>query len=214
MIVAIDGPSGAGKSTVAKELSKILKFEYIDTGAMYRAIAYKLLNYDGELSEENTKTIFKNTMIDYIDNNVYLDGKNVESLIRTNEVSMMASKISKLDYIREKLVYLQREIGDSKDIILDGRDVTTVVFPNADFKFFVTAKPETRAKRRYDELLLKGENVTYEDILEDINKRDHSDTTREISPLKIAEDAIVIDTSDFSLEEVLNKLLMIIKGEK
>ncbi len=214
MIIAMDGPSGAGKSTVAKLLSNKLNFEYIDTGAMYRAFAYKFYKNNIEMTEDNIRNALANTDIDYINNNVYLDGENVEDYIRNQHISKLASEISKLDFVREKLVNLQRQIASTKDIVIDGRDITTVVFPNAEFKFYITASAETRANRRYLELKEKGQDVRLDDIINDINKRDFNDTTRKVSPLKIADDAIVIDTSTLSINEVIDKLVNIIKGEK
>lgn len=214
MIIAIDGPSGAGKSTVAKLLSKKLDFEYIDTGAMYRAFAYKFYRNNIDIGEENVNKVLLETDIDYNKSNVYLDGENVEDCIRNEQISILASEISKIQTVREKLVNIQRKIANSKNIVIDGRDVTTVVFPNAEFKFYITASAQTRAERRYNELISKGENVSIEEILEDINKRDHNDMTRKNSPLKIADDAIVMDTSDLSIEEVTEELVNIIRGEK
>lgn len=214
MIIAIDGPSGAGKSTVAKLLSKKLDFEYIDTGAMYRAFAYKFYINNIEINEENINKVLLETTIDYNNSNVYLDGENVEGKIRNEQISRLASEISKLQPVREKLVSLQRQIASTKNIVIDGRDITTVVFPNAEFKFYITASAQTRAIRRYKEHINKGENVILEEIVDDINKRDHNDMTRENSPLKIAEDAIIIDTSELSIDEVINKLINIIKGDK
>lgn len=214
MIIAIDGPSGAGKSTVAKLLSKELNFEYIDTGAMYRAFAYKFYKNNFELREENIKKVLVETEIDYVDSNVYLDGENVEAYIRNEQISKLASDISKIQAVREKLVEQQRKIASTKNVVLDGRDITTVVFPNAEFKFYITASAEARAERRYKELINKGENVGYNEILEDINKRDHNDMTREHSPLRIADDAIVIDTSKLSIVEVIEELINIIRGNK
>lgn len=211
MIIAIDGPSGAGKSTVAKLLSKELNFERIDTGAMYRAFAYKFYKNNLDITEENINKVLNETDIDYIEGNVYLDGENVEAYIRNEQISKLSSNISKIQEVRAKMVELQRKIASTKSVVLEGRDITTVVFPDADFKFYITANSEARAKRRYDELIKKGENVTLEEILEDINKRDHNDMTREISPLKIAEDAVVIDTSEYSIDEVIEKLINIIK---
>ena len=214
MIIAIDGPSGAGKSTVAKLLSKKLNFEYIDTGAMYRAFAYKFYINNIDITEANINKVLLETTIDYNNNNVYLDGENVEGKIRNEHISKLASEISKLQPVRKKLVSLQRQIASTKDIVLDGRDITTVVFPNAEFKFYITASAQTRAKRRYQELIDKGEAVNLDEIIEDINKRDHNDMTRKNSPLRIADDAIVIDTSELSIDEVINKLVDIIKGVK
>jgi len=215
MIIAIDGPSGAGKSTVAKLLSDKLSFEYIDTGAMYRALAYKAYINKIDISEENADEISKmldSTTVDYYNNNIYLDGQNVEGLIRDEIISIHASKISALGIVRKKMVDLQRKIAENKNVILDGRDIGTVVFPDADFKFFVTASEEVRAVRRYNQLINGNKDIVFENILADIKKRDEQDSSRKISPLKMADDAILIDTSYMSLEEILNKLTDIIGG--
>ncbi|HCX62275.1 (d)CMP kinase [Sedimentibacter sp.] len=215
MIIAIDGPSGAGKSTVAKLLSNKLNFEYIDTGAMYRALAYKAYISKIDIHEGNSDKISKmlnSTTVDYYDNNIYLDGQNVEGLIRDELISINASKISALAIVRNKMVDLQRKIAENKNVILDGRDIGTVVFPNADYKFFVTASEEVRAVRRYNQLIASNNNIIFENILADIKKRDEQDSSRKISPLRIADDAILIDTSDMSLEEAVNKLVDIIGG--
>ncbi|WP_312812247.1 (d)CMP kinase [Sedimentibacter sp.] len=215
MIIAIDGPSGAGKSTVAKLLSNKLNFEYIDTGAMYRALAYKAYINKIDIHEGNSDKISKmlnSTTVDYYDNNIYLDGQNVEGLIRDELISINASKISALAIVRNKMVDLQRKIAENKNVILDGRDIGTVVFPNADYKFFVTASEEVRAVRRYNQLIASNNNIIFENILADIKKRDEQDSSRKISPLRIADDAILIDTSDMILEEAVNKLVDIIGG--
>lgn len=215
MIIAIDGPSGAGKSTVAKLLSNKLSFEYIDTGAMYRALAYKAYVNKIDISEENADEISKmldSTTVDYYNNNIYLDGQNVEGLIRDEIISIYASKISALGIVRKKMVDLQRKIAENKNVILDGRDIGTVVFPDADFKFFITASEEVRAVRRYNQLTDGSRDIVFENILADIKKRDEQDSSRKISPLKMADDAILIDTSYMSLEETLNKLTDIIGG--
>lgn len=215
MIIAIDGPSGAGKSTVAKLLSNKLNFEYIDTGAMYRALAYKAYINNIDINESNIEKInemLDMTTVDYSDNKIYLDGKNVENSIRDEIISIYASKISALGTVRSKLVELQRKIAENKNVILDGRDIGTVVFPNADHKFFITASVEVRAIRRYNQLIENNKNINFENILSDIKKRDEQDSTRKISPLKMADDAILIDTSDMSLEETVDVLIDIIGG--
>lgn len=208
MIIAIDGPSGAGKSTVAKQVSNKLNYEYIDTGAMYRALAYKAYKNNIKISENKIDDMLLNTKIDYFNNNIFLDNENVEDFIRSENISILASEISMLKNVRTKMVDLQRQIAKNKNIIMDGRDIGTIVFPNADFKFFVTASVEKRAKRRYNELKLKGLNVLYDDILSDIKTRDENDSNREISPLKMAADAILIDTTDMKIEEVVNKIII------
>lgn len=215
MIIAIDGPSGAGKSTVAKLLSDTLNFEYIDTGAMYRALAYKSYINKIDISEDNVDKIsdmLNSTSVDYYENKIYLDGENVEVLIRDEIISIKASQISTLSIVRTKMVELQRKIAENKNVILDGRDIGTVVFPNADYKFFVTASEEVRAIRRYNQLIANNKDIIFENILSDIKKRDEQDSSRKISPLKIADDAILIDTSDMSIEETVDKLVDIIGG--
>lgn len=209
MIIAIDGPSGSGKSTISKLLSNKLNMEYIDTGAMYRAVAYYLIKNDLLLNEENIKEI----EIDFKNNNVLLNGENVEKYIRTQEISSYASKVSADKNVREKLVKIQRDISKNKDIILDGRDIGTVVFPNADYKIYLNANSKCRAKRRFEEIKDK-ENVSFEEVLSQIERRDFADSTREISPLKKAEDAIEIDTSEMSIDEVLEEIIKIVKGNK
>jgi len=213
MIIAIDGPSGAGKSTVAKLLSKELGFEYIDTGAMYRALAYKAYIKNIEIAEDKIDEMLKTTTVDYSDNKIYLDNENVESLIRSEIISIGASKISALKNVRVKMVELQRNIAKNKNVILDGRDIGTKVFPDADYKFFITASVDTRARRRYEQLILSSMDVNFNNVLEDIKKRDENDSTREISPLRKAEDAILIDTSNLNINEVVKTIADIIGGK-
>lgn len=205
MIIAVDGPSGSGKSTISKEIAEILGISYIDTGAMYRILAL----YLKENNLEFRKEILKNINIKQEKNIFYLNGRDVSKLIRENDIAKMASDISKLKEVREYMVEEQRKLGKEKSIILDGRDITTVVFPNADYKFYLTASLEQRAKRRY----LENNKVDFEVLLEDMKKRDYQDSTRENSPLKIAKDAIIIDTTNMTKKEVVNKMLDIIKGE-
>lgn len=212
MIIAIDGPSGAGKSTVAKLLSKELGFEYIDTGAMYRALAYKAYNQGIEINESQIEDMLKTTHIDYHDNQIYLDGKNVENLIREETISLAASKISALKIVREKMVELQRKIAANKNAVLEGRDIGTIVFPDADYKFFITASVEERAKRRYEQLKAGNIKADYDSVLRDLIKRDQNDSTREHAPLKMAEDAVYIDTSKMELKEVVKTIAAYIGG--
>lgn len=215
MIIAIDGPSGAGKSTVARLLSQKLGFEYIDTGAMYRALAFKAYKNNIEISEANEHEVdemLKTTTVDYYDNNIYLDNDNVESLIRDEIISIEASKISTLKNVRSKMVYLQRKIAENKNVILDGRDIGTKVFPEADFKFFITASEEIRAGRRCNQLGVDGKEALYDNVLSDLKKRDINDMTRKNSPLKMADDAILIDTTHMSLDDVVKTIVRIIGG--
>lgn len=210
MIIAIDGPSGAGKSTVAKLVSKELNFEYIDTGAMYRALAYKAFKSNIQINEEETSKMLTGTKIDYFNNSIFLDDENVDDYIRNENISKMSSIISALKNVRIKMVDLQRNIAKNKNVILDGRDIGTNVFPNADYKFFITASVEERSKRRYDELINKGMCVSYDNILLDIKNRDINDSSRKIAPLKIAEDAILIDTTNMNIQDVVAKILTIV----
>lgn len=203
--IAVDGPSGAGKSTVAKAIAKKLNIAYIDTGAMYRAVGYKMIQNNVALTdEEGLQAMLDNTEIDFVDGNIILDGENINGLIRTPEISKQASDCSALPIVRAKLVDLQRKMGETKSVIMDGRDIGTNVFPNAKYKFFITATAEERANRRYKELIEKGQDVVYETILKDIIQRDHNDSTRALNPLKKADDAIELDTTLMSIDDVVN----------
>ncbi|MBP1925397.1 cytidylate kinase [Sedimentibacter acidaminivorans] len=210
MIIAIDGPSGAGKSTIAKLVSKNLNFEYIDTGAMYRALAYKAFKNNIPIIDEKIDKMLKTTKIDYLNNSIYLDDEVVDDYIRSENISKIASMISSLGNVRLKMVDLQRSISNNKNVILDGRDIGTNVFPNADYKFFITASVEERAKRRYNELVDKGICVSYDTVLQDIKLRDYNDSSRQIAPLKIADDAIIIDNTNMSIQDIQNKIISIV----
>lgn len=207
MQIAIDGPAGSGKSTVAKKIAEKLNIIYIDTGAMYRAITLKLKDIDKKFYEEACN----NTNIEFINNKIFLDGKDVSSQIRSEEISKLTSDISKIDFVRKKLVSIQKEIADKNSVVMEGRDITTVVLPDADYKFYLNASPEIRAKRRTLQLNEKGLNADYEEILRDIKKRDNNDIKREKSPLKVADDAIVIDSSNLTAEESIEKILSYIR---
>ncbi len=201
--IAIDGPSGAGKSTVAKAVARRLGIEYIDTGAMYRALGLKLLERGVAMDdEEAVRRVLAETEIDFRAGSIFLDGQAVEHLIRTPEVSMAASACSALPFVREKLVALQQQLGARKSVVMDGRDICAVVFPGARFKYFITASDEERARRRYLELLEKGEQTTFEEVLAAIRARDHNDMTRAASPLVRAADAEEIDTTGMSIDQV------------
>lgn len=203
--IAVDGPSGAGKSTIAKAIAARLSIDYIDTGAMYRAVGYKMLK-EG-ISMDDLPAIEKmlaDTEIDFSEGNIYLDGENINGLIRTEEISKQASDCSALGVVRAKLTEQQQKMGEKKSVIMDGRDIGTVVFPDAEYKFYITASAEERAGRRYRELIEKGQEVTFEKVLTDIRQRDHNDSTREINPLRRAEDAIELDTTEMSIEEVID----------
>lgn len=207
MQIAIDGPAGSGKSTVAKKIAEKLNIIYIDTGAMYRAITLKLKDIDKKIYEEACN----NTNIEFINNKIFLDGKDVSSQIRSEEISKLTSDISKIDFVRKKLVSIQKEIADKNSVVMEGRDITTVVLPDADYKFYLSASPEIRAKRRTLQLKEKGLNADYEEILRDIKKRDNNDIKRENSPLKVADDAIVIDSSNLTADESIEKILSYIR---
>jgi len=221
MIIAIDGPSGAGKSTIGKILAKRLGLVYLDTGAMYRAVGLAVLR--AKIDPADTETIInlvKNLSIEFKglgdELRIFLDGEDVSEQIRDERVSKMASIVSTIPKVRRILVDRQRQIGtqSGNGCVLDGRDIGTVVFPDADFKFFLTAKPEARARRRYEENLKKGIQTSYEDTLAEIQDRDLRDTSRLDSPLQIPENAFVIDTSEMDLEEVLSQLLDIISQRR
>lgn len=206
--IAIDGPGGAGKSTIAKQVAKKLNIEYIDTGAMYRAIAYKtiLLGIEAD-DEQKIEEILPKTDIDFVNGSIILDGKSIDDKIRTPEVSMQASKVSQLPAVRKKLVDLQKQMAASKSVVMDGRDIGTNVIKDAEYKFFMTATAEERATRRYKELIEKGKDVTFEDVLTDIKKRDEEDTTRKLNPLKPADDARILDTTKMNIQEVVSTIL-------
>jgi len=213
--VAIDGPAGAGKSTIAKSVSKKLGVIYVDTGAMYRAMALYMIRESVSPEDEaaiSAKCESADISIDFVDGaqQVILNGENVSGLIRTEEVSNMASRSSVNPDVRRKLVQLQQKLASEKSVVMDGRDIGTVVLPNAEVKIYLTASSAVRAKRRYDELTAKGETCDLATIEADIIERDRRDMTREISPLKQADDAVLVDTSDMTIEQVEDKILSIV----
>ena len=210
--IAIDGPSGAGKSTIAKALASILKIDYIDTGAMYRAIGYKIVKEGVDMYDEAAlASMLKTTDVDLSEGKVLLDGEDVSGKIRTPEMSKMASDCSALGAVRVKLVELQRGMAKAKSVIMDGRDIGTNVLTDAKYKIYLTATVEERAGRRYKELTEKGEDVTFEQVLEDMKKRDHNDSTRALNPLRKADDAIEIDSTDMTLQGVVDRILGIVQ---
>lgn len=217
MIIAIDGPSGAGKSTLGRLLARKLNLLYIDTGAMYRAAALAVIESGVSTtdSEAVTKVVTQadiNLEGDPDSLQVMLDGRDVSQRIRTEEVSHSASVISTIPEVRRSLVNRQRELGKrAGGVVLDGRDIGTIVFPQADIKFFLTAAPEQRAHRRYEEDRLKERDATFEETLAEINTRDHRDSTRDDSPLAIADDAIVIDSTEFSIDEVFEQMMKAVR---
>lgn len=214
--IAIDGPSGSGKSTISKIIAKKMGFINVDTGALYRTIAYFFLenkiNYR-EKSEvlkslNNISVSLKN---ENFSQTIFLNGVDVTQKIRTNEISMLSSEISVIPEVRQFLLKLQRDIAKENNVVIDGRDIGTVVIPNADVKIFLTADPKVRAKRRYNQLISKGQSTTFDEILELINKRDYNDIHRKISPLKKANDAILVDNSNLNQQDTVYKLIEIIK---
>ena len=210
--VAIDGPSGAGKSTIAKAVAREMNIDYIDTGAMYRAVGLKVKNSGIDMKDESAMAaMLAETDIDFVKGDILLDGVIVNKEIRANDMSMMASNVSALPAVREKLVELQRKMGQTKSIIMDGRDIGTNVLTDAEVKIFMTASAEERAERRYKELVEKGQDVTFDQILEDIKQRDHNDSTRALNPLRKADDAIELDTTGMSIEEVTQFILNEVK---
>ncbi len=217
MIVAVDGYSSTGKSTVAKLIAAKLGLTYIDTGAMYRAVTLAAMRggliADGVIDREKLREVLKGIKIGFKYNRIldryetYLNGEYVEEQIRGMEVSDRVSGIAALDFVREFLVDRQREMGREEDVIMDGRDIGTVVFPQADVKFFMTASPEVRAQRRYRELQNQGVEVSYEEVEANVRKRDYIDSHREVSPLVQAEDAIVIDNGDMTIAEEVEQMV-------
>lgn len=213
--VAIDGPAGAGKSTIAKAAAKELGFIYVDTGALYRAVAYNAVKNGVIDDEQGIISMLDDTKVElkYVDGvqSVYLNGEDVSDFIRTPEISMGASKVSAIPHVRAFLLNLQREIAKTNNVIMDGRDIATVVLPDAEVKIFLFASPECRAERRYKELVEKGENVSFDDVLKDVNQRDYQDSHREIAPLKPSEESIMADTSELTLQESIDLIVNTIK---
>lgn len=207
MIIAIDGPAGAGKSTIAKILADKLSITYIDTGAMYRAVAYKALETFEKPSEKDIESILEDTVIDFSDNCIFLDGKCVNNEIRTPKVSENVSFVAKIPSVRIKMVDLQRQMGKEQSVIMDGRDIGTYVFTDANYKFYLTASSRVRGVRRFEELSKNGYDMTLEEVISDIEKRDYQDQNRDFAPLKKADDAIEINTDDLNIDEVVEKIL-------
>lgn len=217
--IAIDGPAGAGKSTIAKRVAKEKGIIYVDTGAMYRAMAYYLLKQGVDPgNQETVERECEGAQISIRYENgeqlVLLNGENVNGMIRTEEVGRITSDVSKYPKIRERITSLQKELARTNDMVMDGRDIGTCVLPDADVKVYLTASVEVRAKRRYLELSEKGVSCDLEQIAKDIELRDHQDMTREISPLKQAEDAVLVDSSDMTIDEAVNTILNLCRGKQ
>ena len=215
--IAIDGPAGAGKSTLSRRLAAELGYIYVDTGALYRAVGLKLMRNGSDCGDlKLVDEILATTKVDiaYEDGaqQVLLDGENVNGLIRTPEASMMASKCSALPSVRAFLLDMQREIAKKNSVVMDGRDIGTVVLPNAEVKIFLTASVLERSKRRYNELVQKGEKVTLEEVMADVEKRDYNDSHREIAPLKPAEGSVTVDTTELDFEQSLEALKNTVKS--
>ncbi|MFI3141359.1 MAG: (d)CMP kinase [Clostridia bacterium] len=215
--IAIDGPAGAGKSTISRKVAAELGFIYIDTGSLYRTVALNAIMQQTDLSDTAAieKSIENQPKIElgFVDGEQrnYLNGVDVSDKIRTPEISTSASKVSAVPVIRQYLFDLQKTMAEQNSCVMDGRDIGTVVLPNAKVKIFLTASPESRATRRYDELISKGMDVTFEDVLNDMKKRDYDDMNREISPLKAADDAKLLDTSGFELEKSVALVIKTVK---
>jgi cytidylate kinase len=219
-VIAVDGYASTGKSTLSKRLASELNFTYIDTGYMYRVVSYFALNNNlitnGVILEDQLEVALAKTNFTWSENSeskqMMFNGRVYGDEIRTLEISTWVSRVAQLGFVREHLVNQQRILSQLGSVVMDGRDIGTVVFANADYKFFLTADPKVRAQRRYDELQGKGENVLFDEILKNVVDRDHQDSTRAISPLKKAADAIEIDTTLFSVEEVFQKMVSTIKS--
>ncbi|RKW37869.1 MAG: (d)CMP kinase [Lachnospiraceae bacterium] len=213
MIIAFDGPAGSGKSTIAKIISEKLGITYLDTGAMYRAVTLYFLENNVDFNDENqVKINLEKIELEFINDKLYLNNKDVSVQIREKNVNDNVSFVSAIRIVREKMVDLQRKMSGKKSVVLDGRDIGTVVFPNADYKFYITASVDVRARRRYEEELEKGiSNLSFDEVKKSMENRDYIDSNREVTPLRKADDAIEIDTSDMSIDEVLEKILSYIK---
>lgn len=210
--VAIDGPGGTGKSSIAKAVAARMGLEYIDTGAMYRSIALKTIREGISADDEAAiEEMLGTTSIDFDGGCMYLDGEDVGGSIRTNEVSMAASNVSKYACVRAKVDAVSRHLAATKNVVMEGRDIGTAVIPDAEVKIFMTAAPEVRAQRRYDQLRAAGKEADYDEIFRDIQQRDYQDTHRELNPLKQADDAVYLDSSDLSIEQNIDAVVDIIK---
>ncbi|MDI3472944.1 MAG: CMP/dCMP kinase [Thermotogaceae bacterium] len=214
--IAIDGPAGTGKSTVAKKIAEKLGIDYLDTGAMYRAIAKifldRKLNPD-EISEKTLEELFKEIKFDLKCEKLYLNGKPLGDEIRNPEVGKVVSKVASLKIVREKLTDIQKRLSENRSIVVEGRDIGTVVLPNAELKIFLTASATERAKRRFKELISKGLKISFQEVLDEILQRDKLDSSREVAPLKPAEDSIIINTDNLTIEQVVEKIFEILNSK-
>ena len=215
-IVAIDGPAGAGKGTITKQVAEKLNLINVDTGATFRCVALNMFKENISIDEEEKiKNLLEKINIEMKSNGeIYLNGENVTKKIRENDVNNFVSPVSTIQIVRNKLLEIQRKIAEGKDVIMEGRDIGTTVFPNADIKIYLDATPEERARRRVLQNKEKGIETSYEEVLENIKDRDKRDSTRKISPLKKAEDAIYIDSSDMTIDEVADKVITLIKEKR
>ena len=215
IVVAIDGPAGAGKSTIAKLAAEKLGYAYIDTGAMYRSVAWKFLQTGKAFDEDFISGLSKTMLIEFKPeakiNRVFVDGTEVTDAIRTPEVTAIVSRVAAIGAVREAMVDQQRRMGEAGGVLRDGRDIGTVVFPNAQLKIFLTASVEERARRRYAEMVAKGQQVDLQQLQADIAERDKQDSERAISPLRQAEDALLLDTSDMGISEVTERILQLVQ---
>ncbi|MCA9021754.1 MAG: (d)CMP kinase [Planctomycetaceae bacterium] len=215
MIVTIDGPAGSGKSTAARGLSKRLGFEFLDTGAMYRCVAWAVLQRNVDPADEQAVTdVSQQIRITFSDERVLVDGEDVSEAIRTPEVTEAASVVAQYPAVRQELVHLQRQAAEGVDIVSEGRDQGTVVFPDAFCKFFLIADPEERARRRHEELVAQGKPITFDAILQQIDERDQRDAQRTVAPLKPADDAVEINTSCLSIDEVIDQLEQFVRSRQ
>ena len=215
MVIAIDGPAGSGKGTVTELLAKDLNFTKIDTGAMYRAITWEVIQKKVSLEDiEKIKEILCDSKIEFQKESVFLNQREITNEIRTKEVSNLVSQVSHIPEVRNAMVELQRKMGKNANVIMEGRDIGTNVFPNAEVKIYLDASPEERARRRYEQNLEKGISTTYEEVLENVKFRDHNDKTSNVGPLRIAEDAVIVDSTDLTIEEVVETIKKIVEKKE
>ena len=216
MIIAIDGPAGSGKSTTSKLVAKKLGISHLDTGSMYRAITVHFIKNSYTLDDIDISSVMDAIDLEISNSSgeqsVFLNGEDVTGMLRSNDVSTLVSSVSSIKEVRQKMVHIQRRVSENKSVVIDGRDIGTVVFPDAEYKFFITASIESRAQRRFDELKDSDSSVTLEQIQEEIKNRDHFDSTRENSPLRKAEDAIIVDTTHLDISGQVNMILEIINN--